>query len=162
MGSYYNVIVPDCHRLSEMAPDMVKRALLLSVVILALDASAWGQSVSGVRGLNGGVAPLFNLTGPGNLYVDNQGTQGYMYNPSPNFESYNFRVPGGQAWSGAVMTLGPNLSIGLVSGGNQSGFSSSSGTIVQSSSATVFPPAPKVLPPLPRIQSTLLDPEDIP
>ncbi len=141
---------------------MVKRALLLSVVILALHAPAWGQFVSGVRGLNGGVAPLFNLTGPGNLYVDSQGTQGYMYNPSPNFESYNFRVPNGQAWSGAMMTLGPNLSIGLVSGGNQSGFSSSSGTIVQSSSATIFPPIPRQIAPLPRIQSTILDPEDIP
>lgn|GEM_PF-533905 len=162
MGPYYTVVALDCHRLSKMAPYMVKRALLLSAVILALHAPAWGQTVSGIRGLNGGVAPLFNLTGPGNLYVDNQGTQGYMYNPAPNFESYNFRVPGGQAWSGAIMTLGPQLSIGLVSGGNQSGFSSSSGTVVQSSSATVFPPAPKMLPPLPRIQSGIFDPEDIP
>lgn len=141
---------------------MMKRTILVSVVLLLFHASAWGQSVSGVRGMNGGVAPLFNLTGPGNLYVDSQGTQGYMYNSAPNFESYNFRVPNGQAWSGAIMTLGPNLSIGLISGGNQAGFSSSTGTIVQSSSATIFPPAPREIAPLPRIQSGIFDPEDIP
>ncbi len=139
----------------------MKRALLFSVVLL-LHAPAWGQSVSGVRGINGGVAPLFNLTGPGNLYVDNQGTQGYMYTPGSNFETYSFRVPGGQAWSGAMMTLGPNLSIGLISGGNQAAFSSQTGTVVQSSSATIFPPAPREISPLPRIQSSILDPEDIP
>ncbi|MFO0733356.1 MAG: hypothetical protein U0361_20795 [Nitrospiraceae bacterium] len=53
---------------------------------------AESQSVS-VRGFGGGVAPLFNLVGPGNLYVDNQGTQGFIYNFGNNFESYNFRNP---------------------------------------------------------------------
>lgn len=139
----------------------MKRTLLFWVVLLLFHAPAWGQSVSGVRGLNGGVAPLFNLTGPANLYVDNQGTQGYMFTPGANFETYSFRVPNGQAWSGAMMTLGPQLSIGLIAGGNQAGFSSSTGTVIQSSSATIFPPAPREVFPLPRIQSSILDPEDI-
>lgn len=147
----------------EAEPDM-KRALLVSAVLLLFHAPAWAQSVSGVRGMNGGVAPLFNLIGPGNLYTDNQGTQGYMYASAPNFETYNFRVPYGQAWSGAMMTLGPNLSIGLISGGNQAFFSTSTGTVIQAPSATVFPPAPREIVPLPRIQSSTLefDPEDIP
>lgn len=141
---------------------MVKRALLLVVALIVLEVPAWAQTVSGVRGLSGGVAPLFNLTGPGNLYTDNQGTQGYMYAPASNFQTYNFRVPYGQAWSGAMMTLGPQQTIGLIAGANQGGFSFSTGTVVLSSSATVFPPAPRQLPPLPRIQSSILDPEDIP
>ena len=111
--------------------------------------SAMAQSVSGVRGLGGGVAPLFALVGPGNLYIDNQGTQGYIYNFGNNFESYNFRNPTtGQAWSGAMMTLGPQLSIGLIQGANQVG------------SPLVFPPVPRDVGPLPPIQSTILD--DIP
>jgi hypothetical protein len=65
--------------------------------------------VSGVRGFGGGVAPLFNLVGPGNLYLDNQGTQGYMYTPGNNFQSYSYRNPmSSQAWSGAIMTLARN------------------------------------------------------
>ena len=124
----------------------------LSIGILAVliaHSQAWAQSVSSVRGLNGGVAPLFGLVGPGNLYVDNQGTQGYIYNFGNNFQSYNFTNPTtGQAWSGAMMTLGPQLSIGLIQGANQVG------------SPLVFPPAPRGVSPLPPIQSDLLD--DIP
>ena len=85
-------------------------------------SAALGQTVSGVRAFNGGVAPLFNLVGPGNLYLDNQGTQGYMYTPGNNFESYNYRNPTtGQAWTGAIMTLGPQLTIGFIQGANQIG-----------------------------------------
>ena len=119
----------------------------LTVLIVA--ASAAAQSVSGVRGFNGGVAPLFSLVGPGNLYVDTQGTQGYIYNFGNNFESYNFRKPAaGQAWSGAVMTLGPQLSVGLIQGANQVG------------SPVIFPPVSREAGPLLPIQSGLL--EDIP
>jgi len=113
------------------------------------DSDAVAQSVSGVRSFDGGVAPLFGLVGPGNLYLDNQGTQGYLYTPGQNFESYSFRNPTtGQAWSGAVMTLGPQLSIGLIQGANQVG------------SPVVLPGPPRQPPPLPSIQSTILD--DIP
>jgi len=123
--------------------------LLAATAALLGVSSAAGQSVSGVRGFNGGVAPLFNLAGPGNLYIDNQGTQGFIYNFGNNFESYNFRNPTtGQAWSGAVMTLGPQLSVGLIHGANQSG------------SPVVFPPVPRDVSPVPPIQSGLL--EDIP
>lgn len=109
-------------------------------------ASAAAQSVSGVRGLNGGVAPLFGLVGPGTLYIDNQGTQGFIYTPGNNFESYSFRNPTtGQAWSGAMMTLGPQLSVGLIQGANQVG------------APVVFPPVPREVGPLPSIQSGLLD-----
>ena len=84
-----------------------------------------------------------------NLDIDNQGTQGFIYNFGNNFQSYNFRNPtSGQAWSGAMMTLGPQLSIGLIQGANQTG------------SPLVFPPVPRDVGPLPAIQSTLLD--DIP
>ncbi len=108
--------------------------------------SAWAQSVSGVRSFDGGVGPLFGLVGPGNLYLDNQGTQGYLYTPGQNFESYSFRNPTtGQAWSGAVMTMGPRLSIGLIQGANQVG------------TPVVLPGPPRVTPPLPPIESTLLD-----
>jgi len=80
--------------------------LLIAIVAWPILASA--QSVSGVRAFGGGVGPLFGLVGPGNLYLDNQGTQGYMYTPGNNFESYSFGNPTtGQYWSGAVMTLGP-------------------------------------------------------
>jgi len=124
--------------------------MLVAVTAALLWVSpAAAQSVSGVRGFNGGVAPLFGLVGPGNLYIDNQGTQGFIYNFGNNFESYNFRNPTtGQAWSGAVMTLGPQLSVGLIQGANQSG------------SPVVFPPVPRETAPLPPIQSGLL--EDIP
>ncbi|MFM8551865.1 MAG: hypothetical protein ACKOCD_06065 [Nitrospiraceae bacterium] len=131
-----------------------KKILTLTVLLLALEflpaESVLAQAVSGVRGINGGVGALFNLTGPGNLYVDHTGTQGYMYSPGVNFESYNFMVPGGQAWSGAMMTLGPQLTISLIAGANQSG------------TPTVFPPLPKTTTLPPRIQSTVLLPEDIP
>ena len=110
---------------------------------------AWGQTVSGVRSFDGGVGPLFNLVGPGNLYLDNQGTQGYLYTPGMNFESYSFRNPTtGQAWSGALMTLGPQLSIGLIQGANQPG------------TPIVLPRPPLQTPLLPPIESTILD--DIP
>lgn len=119
---------------------------LVSLAMLLWNVPASSQSVSGVRGFNGGVAPLFNLVGPGSLYVDNQGTEGYIYTPGNNFESYIFRSPAtGQAWSGAMMTLGPQLSVGLIQGANQAG------------SPVVFPPVPRDVRPLPLIQSGLLD-----
>jgi hypothetical protein len=122
--------------------------LVLGCAMVGL-SSARGQSVAGVRSFDGGVGPLFNLTGPANLYLDNQGTQGYLYTPGQNFQSYSFRNPTtGQAWSGAVMTLGPQLSIGLIQGANQIG------------SPVVLPGPPRQTPPLPPIQSTLFD--DIP
>ena len=115
--------------------------LVCVVVMFLLPVAAWPQSVSGVRGFGGGVAPLFNLTGPGSLYLDQQGTQGYMYTFN-TFESYTFRNPTtGQAWSGAVMTLGPQLSIGLIQGGLQIG------------TPTVLIPPPRELPPLPEVPS---------
>jgi len=121
-------------------------ALLLFALPSLMTSQAWGQSISSVRAFNGGVAPLFNLSGPGNLYLDNQGTQGFLYNPGSNFESYSFRNPtSGQAWSGAVTTLGPQLSIGLIQGANQSG------------SPLVLPGPPRQTAPLPSIQSTILD-----
>jgi hypothetical protein len=115
------------------------------VVLLAFSEPAWAQSVSGVRGLSGGVGTLFNLTGPGNLYVDSQGNQGYIYNFGNNFESFNFRLASGQANIGGMMTLGPQLSIGLIQGANQVG------------SPTVFPPIPRLVAPLPPIQSSIFD-----
>jgi hypothetical protein len=127
--------------------------LVLVAAMLAMffgmERSASAQSVSGVRGFDGGVAPLFSLVGPGSLYIDNQGTQGFLINPGNNFQSYSFRNPTtGQAWSGAVMTLGPQLSIGLIQGANQAG------------SPVVLPAPPRQPPPLVDVQSTLLD--DIP
>ena len=94
--------------------------------------------------MSGGVGVLFGLTGPGNLYTDSQNNQGYMYNFGNNFESYNFRLANGQAYSGGMMTLGPQLGIGLVQGANQTG------------SPLVFPRAPRLTAPLPPIQSTVL------
>ena len=115
----------------------------------SLNSQAWGQTISSVRSFNGGVTPLFSLSGSGNLYIDNQGTQGLMYAPGNNFESYSFRNPTtGQAWSGAVTTLGPQLTIGLIQGANQSG------------SGLILPGPPRQTVPLPSIQSTILD--DIP
>jgi hypothetical protein len=125
----------------------VLSALLLFLSLL--NSQAWGQSISSVRAFDGGVAPLFKLSGPGSLYLDNQGTQGFLYNPGNNFQSFSFRNPStGQAWSGAVTTLGPQLSIGLIQGGNQVG------------SAVVLPGPPRQTSPLPPIQSTIFD--DIP
>ena len=93
---------------------------LLLFTLPSLNQQAWGQTISAVRSFDGGVAPLITLPGPGSLYLDNQGTQGFLYNPGNNFQSYSFRNPTtGQAWSGAVTTLGPQLSIGLIQGANQ-------------------------------------------
>jgi hypothetical protein len=134
----------------------VRTILLPAILLLALALlpaeSAWAQTVSGVRGITGGSGALFNLTGPANLYVDTAGIQGYIYTPGANFESFNYRIPGGQAWSGAQMTLGPQLTIGLIAGANQSG------------SPVVFPQIPRQPTPAPPIQSTLLDdnPDEIP
>ena len=140
------------HRIKQTTLPVSVLPAALSVLVLllfalpSLNSQAWGQSISSVRSFDGGVAPLFNLSGPGNLYLDNQGTQGFMYNPGSNFESYSFRNPtSGQAWSGAVTTLGPQLSIGLIQGANQSG------------SPLVLPGPPRQTAPLPAIQSTILD-----
>ena len=122
---------------------------LLLVAFSSPNSQAWGQSISSVRSFDGGVAPLFRGPGLGSYYLDNQGTQGFLYNPGNNFQSFSFRNPTtGQAWSGAVSTLGPQLSIGLIQGANQVG------------SATVLPGPPRQTVPLPSIQSTILD--DIP
>ena len=108
--------------------------------------AAASAQTSGVRGLGGGVGQLFGLPGPGNLYVDNQGTQGFIYNFGNNFESFSFRNPStGQAWSGAIMTLGPQLSIGLIQGANQGG------------SPLLFPPPPRDVLPPPPVESTTLE-----
>ena len=145
--NWESVSMLDGERLISRTMSGVRLAIALCVLCSASSAAA--QSVSGVRGLNGGVAPLFGLVGPGNLYMDNQGTQGFIYNFGNNFESYSFRNPTtGQAWSGALMTLGPQLSVGLIQGANQSG------------SPVVFPPVPRDVGPAPPIQSGLL--EDIP
>lgn len=150
-----------CHELSGagLAKPRIVLGLVLSAalatVILFLfslpssNSQAWGQSTSSVRSFDGGVAPLFKMPGIGSLYVDNQGTQGFLYNPGNNFQSFSFRNPTtGQAWSGAVTTFGPQLSIGLIQGANQTG------------SPTVLPGPPRQTAPLPAIQSTILD--DIP
>ncbi len=132
--------------LKQPACAMVLTGLTLSLLAAVEWSPVWAQSVSGVRSFDGGVAPLFGLVGPGSLYLDNQGTQGYLYNPGQNFQSYSFRNPTtGQAWSGAVMTLGPQLSIGLIQGANQIG------------SPVVLPGPPRQTPPLPPIESTLFD-----
>src|SRR5688572_11293198 len=121
--------------------------LFLLALPLLVSFQAWGQpTVSSVRSFDGGVAPLFKLPGLGSLYLDNQGTQGYLYNPGNNFQSYSFRNPTtGQAWSGAVSTLGPQLTIGLIQGANQVG------------SPIVLPGPPRQTSPMPAIQSTILD-----
>ena len=118
---------------------MIRLIVIAVVMCVALESvPAWAQTVSGVRAFGGGVGPLFNLVGPGNLYLDNLGTQGYMYTPGNNFESYNYRNPTtGQAWSGAVMTLGPQLSIGVIQGANQIG-----------SPIVLIPPPPQLGAPL--------------
>jgi hypothetical protein len=128
---------------------IVKMLCALALVALCANLSAWAQTVSGVRSFDGGVGPLFRFGGGGNLYVDGQGTQGYLYTPGQNFESFSFRNPtSGQAWSGAMMTLGPRLSIGLIQGVNQTG------------TPIVLPGPPRQTAPLSPIQSTMLD--DIP
>jgi len=119
---------------------------VLMTLALCLASSAWAQSTSGVRAFGGGVAPMSRLPG-GSLYIDNQGTQGFLYTPGQNFETYSFRNPTtGQAWSGAVGTLGPQLSIGLIQGANQTG------------NPLVLPGPPRQTAPLLPIQSTILDP----
>lgn len=121
---------------------------MLAATAFYADATVLAQSVSGassVRSFAGGVSPLFKLGG-GSLYIDNQGTQGFLYTPGQNFQSHNFRNPTtGQAWSGAVMTFGPQLSIGLIQGANQVG------------NPTVLPGPPRETSPLPPIESGLLN-----
>ncbi|MCS6292104.1 MAG: hypothetical protein H8J66_03445 [Nitrospira sp.] len=142
------------NQLALQVRSMVRRLLTVALitavvtvgVVLVERASALAQSVSGVRSFDGGVGPLFNLTGPANLYLDGQGTQGYLYTPGGNMQTYSFRNPTtGQAWSGAVMTFGPQLSIGLIQGANQGG------------SPLVLPGPPRQTGPLPSVTSTLLD-----
>ena len=143
------------HRVKEpilpvsVLPAALSVLTLLLFALPSLHSQAWGQSISSVRSFDGGVAPLFRSPGLGSLYLDNQGTQGFLYNPGNNFQSFSFRSPtSGQAWSGAVTTLGPQLSIGLIQGANQIG------------SPLVLPGPPRQTAPLPSIQSTILD--DIP
>lgn len=124
---------------------MIGRIAVMILLMAVSPFPVWAQTVGGVRSFDGGVAPLFSLVGPGNLYLDNQGTQGYVYNFS-GFETYNFRNPStGQAWSGGQGTLGPQLTIGLIQGA------------VQTGTPVVLPSAPRQPPPLLPIQSTLLD-----
>ncbi len=137
------------HRRETNVSAVIAVPALLLLMFVVLTSQAWGQSISSVRSFDGGVAPLFRGPGIGSLYIDNQGTQGFLYNPGNNSQSFSFRNPTtGQAWSGAVTTLGPQLSIGLIQGANQAG------------SATVLPGPPRQTAPLPAIQSTILD--DIP
>ncbi len=143
----HRVTRPDLSVLALPAPLAALILLLLS--LQSLNSQVWGQSTSSVRSFDGGVAPLFKMPGISSLYLDNQGTQGFLYNPGNNFQSFSFRNPTtGQAWSGAVTTFGPQLSIGLIQGANQTG------------SPTVLPGPPRQTSPLPPIQSTILD--DIP
>ena len=58
---------------------------LLLFALPSLHSQAWGQSISSVRSFDGGVAPLFKMPGIGSLYLDNQGTQGFLYNPEAAF-----------------------------------------------------------------------------
>jgi hypothetical protein len=136
---------------------VVKVFVLLTILILSGHTPAWGQTVSGVRGIGGGVGVLHNIPGPtGNMYIDAQGTQGYLYSAG-TFESFIFQTPNGPAWSGSMMTLGPRLAVGLISGANQAAFSARTGTSQLVGSPTVIPGPPPELPPLPEIESTLLD-----
>lgn len=155
MGSYYTygleiVMAQLTQGIRIMMRRLLTGALITVIgtvgVVLVESRPALAQSVSGVRSFDGGVGPLFSLVGPGNLYLDGQGTQGYLYKPGGNMQTYSFRNPTtGQAWSGAVMTFGPQLSIGLIQGANQSG------------SPLVLPGPPRQTGPLPSITSTLLD-----
>jgi hypothetical protein len=125
---------------------LIRIASIAVAALFALTSPAGAQSVSGVRAFGGGVAPLFSLVGPGNLYIDAQGTQGYIYNNGSNFQTFNFRDPSTrQAWSGAMQTLGPQLSIGLIQGANQVG------------TPLVLPPVPRDVSPVPPVESTILD-----
>lgn len=142
-----------CHLLPQSAPSVpAGRGMMRALVCAALGfAAVWCPSlapasaqVSGARSFDGGVGPLFNLVGPGSLYLDSTGTQGYIYS-SQSFQTYSFRSPAGQAWSGAQGTLGPQLSIGLIQGANQPG------------APVVLPGPPRQLAPLVPIQSSLLD-----
>lgn len=141
------------HRAKQTILQVSVFPLALSLLVLflfalpSLDSQVWGQStISSVRSFDGGVTPLFRLPGIESLYLDNQGTQGFLYNPGSNFQSYSFRNPTtGQAWSGAVTTLGPQLSIGLIQGANQTG------------TPLVLPGPPRQTAPLPSMQSTILD-----
>ena len=136
-------VVPDNRHRS--CCSLVLRVSLMGVAFCAVMMSVQASAqVSGIRGFDGGVAPLFNLVGPGNLYLDSSGTQGYIYNFGL-FETYNFRSPGGPAWSGAQGTLGPQLSIGLIQGANQAG------------APIVLPSPPRQVAPVPPIESSLLD-----
>ncbi len=136
---------------------MIKGLTLAALLLLVVHANAWAQTVSGVRGINGGVGALHGLTGPtGSLYIDGQATQGSLY-AAGTFQSYSFRSPNGPGWIGSIMTLGPRLTVGLIAGANQSFFSLSTGTTQLVSSPTVIPPPPRELPPLPEIDSSLLD-----
>jgi hypothetical protein len=138
---------------SRRLPGMIWMLCMVAVAGFYADTSVLAQSTSGAssgRSLAGGVAPQFRFGG-GTLYIDNQGTQGFLYTPGQNFESYNFRNPTtGQAWSGAVMTFGPQLSIGLIQGANQVG------------TATVLPGPPRGTSPLPPIESGLLENNELP
>ena len=138
---------------SQGLPGLIWMLCMMVVAGLYADTSVLAQSASGAssgRSLAGGVAPQFKFGG-GTLYIDNQGTQGFLYTPGQNFESYNFRNPTtGQAWSGAVMTFGPQLSIGLIQGANQVG------------PATVLPGPPRETSPLPPIESGLLQNNELP
>jgi hypothetical protein len=119
---------------------------LLSISTLYAERTVMAQNAGSVRSFAGGVSPMFKFGG-GSLYTDNQGTQGFLYTPGQNFQSYNFRNPTtGQAWSGAVLTFGPQLSIGLIQGANQTG------------SPTVLPPPPRQTDELPPIESGLFEP----
>lgn len=132
--------------LRHLLPVALITAVGTAGVVLVESGPALAQSVSGVRSFDGGVGPLFNLVGPGNLYLDGQGTQGYLYQPGGNMQTYSFRNPtSGQAWSGAVMNFGPQLSIGLIQGANQSG------------AGLILPGPPRQTAPLSPITSTLLD-----
>jgi hypothetical protein len=121
--------------------DLIVRSVLVGVIVL-VHSAVWAQGINSVRGFDGGVAPLINLPGPGRLYLDSQGTQGYLYSQGA-MQTYSFQTPGGPAWNGAVMTLGPNLTVGLIQGANQG------------SGGVVLPRAPRQTLPLPLIQSTI-------
>lgn len=123
---------------------LVGASFSTSQSVLAQNAPT-GSTASAVRSFDGGLGNLFRFSG-GSLYTDRQGTQGFLYFPGQNFQTYNFRNPTtGQAWSGAVMTFGPQLSIGLIQGANQTG------------SGVVLPGPPPQAAPLPPIESGLLD-----
>ncbi|HWV47448.1 MAG TPA: hypothetical protein VN039_15745 [Nitrospira sp.] len=148
MGGYLiDKAVTDSRRVSIVAvllQTLAFAALSTSPCAFAQNASA-ASGASSVRSFAGGVAPLFTFPG-GSLYIDNQGTQGFLHTPGQNFESFSFRNPTtGQAWSGAAMTFGPQLSIGLIQGANQVG------------NSTVLPGPPPQTSPLPPIESGILD-----